>query len=100
MGQDGDRVISKHPPERLRIDREKSGVALFALAKVVRELLSAQPLQVQGNSDPVGRTAAEVTMQLHRGLPTILSARSIDATHIVSMLSISQQVQWEAVYGS
>jgi hypothetical protein len=58
---------------------------------MVRKVRHAQALQIQGYSDPVGRAAAEIAMQLHRNLPAFLSVRSIDATHIVSMLSIEQQ---------
>jgi len=47
LGQNRARVIFQYRHEPLRIDREKSCVALFALAKVVREVLSTQPLQVQ-----------------------------------------------------
>jgi len=60
----------RHQP--LRIDRQIGGVALFALAKVVRQVIRAQALQVQRYSDPIGRAAAEIAVQLHRNLPLVL----------------------------
>jgi hypothetical protein len=88
LGQHSARIILQRRDEPLRIDGEIGGGALFALAKVMCEMFAAQAFQVQGDSDPVGRAAAVVAMQLHRTSPYILLVRSIDATHIVSMLSI------------
>ena len=93
----------------LRIDREIGGVALFALAKVVRQVIRAQALQVQRYSDPIGRAAAEIAVQLHRNLPLFLlfaqvvvcPVPALTLSQIVSMLSIyDQQERREARHGS
>ena len=64
----------RHQP--LRVDREIGGRALFALAKVMRQVIGRQSLEVQRDPDPVCRGAAEIAMQLHRNLPRILSFAS------------------------
>jgi hypothetical protein len=69
LGDDRAVVVLQRRNQPLRIDREISGVALFALAKMVRQVVRAQALQVQRDSDPVGRAAAEIAVQLHRNLP-------------------------------
>src|SRR5207247_5522841 len=88
-GQHGPVVTLQRRHQPLRIDREIGGGALFALAKVMRQVIGRQPLEVQRDPDPVRRAAAEIAMQLHRNLPRILSFASrpvIDATHIVCIL--------------
>src|SRR4051794_28189983 len=57
----------RHQP--LWVDREVGGRALFALAKVMRQMLGREPLEVERDPDPVCRAAAEIAMQLHRNLP-------------------------------
>ena len=51
------------------IAAEKGRRALLALAQMVGQVFGTQTLQVQRDSDPVGRAAAEIAMQLHRNLP-------------------------------
>ena len=69
LGQDTARIILQRRHQPLRVDDEIGRRMLFALAKVMRQVLAPQTLQVQRDSDPVGRAAAEIAMQLHRNLP-------------------------------
>src|SRR6202022_1521219 len=48
----------------VRMDREIGGIALLSLAKMVRQVFRAQSFEIQRDSDPVGRAAAEVAVQL------------------------------------
>src|SRR6478609_9400577 len=94
LGQHRARIILQRRDQPLRIDREISGRALFALAKMMRQVLGAQALEIERDPDPVGSAAAEIAVQPHRNLPVNLSFAMfgvIDATHIVSMLSINQR---------
>src|SRR4051812_45730061 len=91
LGQHGAGIVLQRRHQALRIDREIGGGTLFALAKVVRQMLVAQALEIERDPDPVGRAAAKITVQLHRNLPVNLSFACfavIDAIYIVSMLSI------------
>ena len=72
LGEDTAGIVLQSRNQSLRVDGEKGGVALFALAKVVRQVVGVQSLQIQRDSDPVGRAAAKIAVQLHRNLPDIL----------------------------
>ena len=65
LGQHRAGIVLQRGNQPLRVDGEKGGIALFALAKMVRQVIGVQPLQIQRDSDPVGRAAAEIAVQLH-----------------------------------
>src|SRR3984893_18421910 len=70
---------------------------------MVRQMIRAQALQVQGDSNPVGCAAAEIAVQLRRNIPFsswFVVVSLIDAIHIVSMLSIIRTRTTGGCHGS
>ena len=81
-------------PEREAFYKKIDGENLSARWNVMGEVLRPHPLQIECDPDPVCRGTAEIAVQLHRNPPCQICRlfwRLIDAIHIVSMLSISQQ---------
>jgi len=72
LGDDRAGIVLQCRNQPLRIEREVGGIALLALAQMVRQVVRAQTLQVQGYSDPIGRAAAEINRAASSEPPLIL----------------------------
>ena len=68
LGQHGSVVQHERRNQSLRIESEKSGVALLALAQVDRAAFDLQAFESQGNADSEPRRGSEVVEEKHRGL--------------------------------
>jgi len=53
LGQHRAGIVLECRDQPLRIDREIGGRALFALAKVMRQVLRSQSLEIERDPDPV-----------------------------------------------
>ena len=54
----------RHQP--LRIEREISGVALLAMAQMMRDVLDVDAFEIERDAHAPGGRTAEIAMQLHR----------------------------------